>query len=125
MKSLVWEAPRVMAMREQAVPTPAADEVLIKVAYAGICGSELSGYLGHNALRVPPLVMGHEFSGTIADIAANAHAEFPELQTGQAVTVNPLWFDGTCEYCLRGDTQLCTSRKLIGAHRPGGFAEYV
>ena len=49
-----------MAFREQAEPTVGPGEILLKIAYAGICGSELSGYLGHNALRVPPLVMGHE-----------------------------------------------------------------
>jgi threonine dehydrogenase-like Zn-dependent dehydrogenase len=125
MKALVWEAPRVMALREQKRPSVTADEVLIQVAYAGICGSELSGYLGHNALRVPPLVMGHEFSGTLAEIGNDARAEFPHLSIGQAVTVNPLWYDGTCEFCLRGDTQLCASRKLIGAHRPGAYAEFV
>ena len=70
MKALVWEAPKKMVMREQEDLTPQADEVLVKVAYAGICGSELSGYLGHNALRVPPLVMGHEFSGEIAALGS-------------------------------------------------------
>ena len=125
MNALVWEAPRVMAMREKELPELAADEVLIKVAYAGICGSELSGYLGHNALRVPPLVMGHEFSGTIEKIADDARAEFQTLEIGQAVTVNPLWFDGTCEFCVRGEPQLCVQRKLIGAHRAGAYADYV
>ena len=125
MKALVWEAPRVMAMREKELPELAADEVLIKVAYAGICGSELSGYLGHNALRVPPLVMGHEFSGTIEKIADDARSKFPTLEIGQAVTVNPLWFDGTCEFCVRGEPQLCVQRKLIGAHRAGAYADYV
>lgn len=125
MKTLVWEAPRVMALRDQPVPIPAAGEVLVKVAFAGICGSELSGYLGHNALRVPPLVMGHEFSGTLAEITPEAKERFPQLAPGQMVTVNPLWYDGTCEYCQRGDTQLCISRKLVGAHRPGAYAEFV
>lgn len=125
MKALVWEAPRVMALREMEMPTLAADEILIKVAYAGICGSELSGYLGHNALRVPPLVMGHEFSGTIVEIGNDARTQFPNLHIGQAVTANPIWYDGTCEFCLRGETQLCVQRKLIGAHRPGAYAEFV
>lgn len=125
MKALVWEAPRVMAIREKEIPEIAADEVLIAVAYAGICGSELSGYLGHNALRVPPLVMGHEFSGTIVEIGNDARAQFPNLLIGQAVTANPIWYDGACEFCLRGETQLCVSRKLIGAHRPGAYAEFV
>ena len=65
MKALIWEAPRQMTARETDMPAAAADEVLVKVAYCGICGSELSGYLGHNALRVPPLIMGHEFAGEI------------------------------------------------------------
>lgn len=125
MKALVWEAPRVMAMREKEIPAVAADEVLIQVAYAGIYGSELSGYLGHNALRVPPLVMGHEFSGTLVDLGNGVRAQFPNLQVGQAVTANPIWYDGTCEFCLRGETQLCVSRQLVGAHRPGAYAEYV
>ncbi len=125
MKALVWEAPRVLNLREQEIPKPADGHVLIRVAYAGICGSELSGYLGHNALRVPPLVMGHEFSGTIVELGADVRAQFPNLYSGQAVTVNPLTFDGTCEFCRAGLSQLCIARKLIGAHCAGAFAEYV
>jgi threonine dehydrogenase-like Zn-dependent dehydrogenase len=125
MKTLVWDAPRVMSVREQEIPKLADDEILIRVAYAGICGSELSGYLGHNALRVPPLVMGHEFSGTIAEIAPAARTQFPDFKIGQAVTVNPLWYDGECEFCQCDLTQLCINRQLLGAHRAGAYAEYV
>lgn len=121
MKSLVWEAAQLMVMRDVEQPTPAEDEVLIQVAYAGICGSELSGYLGHNALRVPPLVMGHEFSGTI--VSAGAAVE--GFAAGQAVTVNPMIYCGSCGYCQRGQHHLCTRRSLIGAARPGAYAEYL
>ncbi len=121
MRALVWEAPRVMNMRDHTEPLAQAHEVVIKVAYAGICGSELSGYLGHNALRVPPLVMGHEFAGEIVALGDAV----TELSIGQAVTVNPLVSCGTCAYCQRGLNQLCTTRKLIGAHRPGAYASYV
>ncbi len=124
MKALVWEAPRVMNLREQPEPSVAPGEILLKVAYAGICGSELSGYLGHNALRVPPLIMGHEFSGEIVAMG-EARARHPELAEGRAVTVDPLTYDGTCDFCARGLNHLCVSRQLIGAHRPGAFAEYV
>jgi L-iditol 2-dehydrogenase len=68
MRALVYEGPRKMEVREVDAPTPEGDEVLIRVAYSGICGSELSGYLGQNALRRPPLVFGHEFSGTVAGL---------------------------------------------------------
>ncbi|MEM7534581.1 MAG: alcohol dehydrogenase catalytic domain-containing protein [Chloroflexota bacterium] len=122
MQALVWEAAEQMAMHEQEMPVPAADEVLIKVAYAGICGSELSGYLGHNALRVPPLVMGHEFSGEITEVGS---AVSNGLAVGQAVTANPLDYTEPCEFCDQGLNQLSPTRKLIGAHRPGAYAEYV
>lgn len=125
MKTLVWEAPRTMVMREQPEPVAQAGEVIIKVAYAGICGSELSGYLGHNALRVPPLVMGHEFSGEIVALGEGAQGRNPALAVGQLVTANPLAYCGNCAYCKRGLNQLCTSRRLVGAHRPGAYAEYV
>src|SRR5262245_4528609 len=90
LKALVWEAPRVMTMRDQAELSPQPGEVVIKVAYVGICGSELSGYLGHNALRVPPLVMGHEFAGEIIALGDRAQQINPALSVGQSVTVNPL-----------------------------------
>ena len=125
MKALVWEAPRVMALREQPLPQAGADEVLVRVAYAGICGSELSGYLGHNALRVPPLVMGHEFAGEVAHLGEGAERVNPALAEGQAVTVNPMSYCGQCVYCASGLPHLCPSRRLIGAHRPGAYAEYV
>lgn len=121
MKALVYEGPSSMNIREQPLPVPGEDEVLIQVAKAGICGSELSGYLGHNSLRKPPLVMGHEFSGTIVQVGKRVQS----FQGGERVTVNPLFTCGQCADCLSGKQQLCGSRKLIGAHRPGAFAEYV
>ena len=126
MKALVWEAARNMQMREQPVPTPAADEALIRVVYAGICGSELSGYLGHNALRVPPLVMGHEFAGEITALGAEAQQHNSALAVGQPVTVNPLdYTEPGDEFVQRGLHHLSPTRKLVGAHRPGAYAEYV
>lgn len=125
MKALIWEAARTMTMRQEPTPSPAADEILVKVTHAGICGSELGGYLGHNALRRPPLIMGHEFAGEIAELGAEVLSLRPDLNPGQAVTVNPLWHCGECRDCRRGVNQLCHRRQLLGAHRPGAFAEYV
>lgn len=125
MQALVWEAPRVMALREKEIPQPQAEEVLVKVAFVGICGSELSGYLGHNALRVPPLVMGHEFSGEIVALGERALERNPALAVGQRVTANPMVYCGVCEMCRAGLNHLCANRRLIGAHRPGAFAQYT
>lgn len=125
MQALVWLGPREMEMRDEPWPEVEDDEVLIKVAYCGICGSELSGYLGHNALRIPPLIMGHEFSGEIIAMGAAAQERNPALAEGVHVTVDPMVFDGTCRYCAQGLNHLCANRRLIGAHRPGAFAEVV
>jgi threonine dehydrogenase-like Zn-dependent dehydrogenase len=125
MKALVWEGPRKMSLLDQPLPEPDADEVLVKVAYAGICGSELSGYLGHNALRVPPLIMGHEFAGRIETLGSEALKHNPSLRIGQQITVNPLISCGDCAYCRQGKTHLCAARQLIGAHRAGAYATYV
>lgn len=121
MKALVYEGPKVMNVREVAVPTLQADEVLIKVERVGICGSELGGYLGHNSLRKPPLIMGHEFSGVVAEVGTAVNT----FSDGDRVAVNPLVTCGVCRYCKYGEPQLCLSRSLLGAHRPGAFADYV
>lgn len=125
MQAMVWEAPRVMNLRSVPLPVVADTDVLVRVAYVGICGSELSGYLGHNALRVPPLIMGHEFSGEVVALGSKAQALNAALELGQRVTVNPMVYCGACDYCLSGKNHLCSNRRLIGAHRPGAFAEYT
>ncbi len=125
MRALLWEAARSMSLREQQEPEAAADEIIVKVGHAGICGSELSGYLGHNALRVPPLIMGHEFAGEIAAMGPLVPTFCPDLTIGALVTVNPLWYCGDCPSCAAGLNQLCANRRLLGAHRPGAFAEFI
>ncbi len=125
MRALLWEAARTMNLREQREPEAAADEILVRVKHAGICGSELSGYLGHNALRVPPLIMGHEFAGEIVAVGPLVPTVRPDLEPGALVTVNPLWYCGDCHSCAAGLNQLCANRRLLGANRPGAFAELV
>jgi (R,R)-butanediol dehydrogenase / meso-butanediol dehydrogenase / diacetyl reductase len=71
--------------------------------------------------RTPPLVMGHEFAGTVTEVGEGVSGDF----VGREVAVNPLSSDGTCPLCRAGYTNLCKERRLIGIHFPGGFAEYV
>ncbi len=122
-KALVYEGPREMYIREVGVPVLGAEEVLVRVRYSGICGSELSGYLGRNSMRKPPLIFGHEFSGTIEQMGENT-TTYP-LRVGQRVTVNPLISCTRCRYCLSGQQQLCAQRQLLSASLPGSNAEYV
>lgn len=123
MKVLVWHGPRILTLEEGDEPKPGPDEALIQVRAAGICGSEIEGYLGFNSLRVPPLIMGHEFSGEIVALGPTNESTAPRI--GQLVTVNPLISCGTCAFCQAGLFHVCPQRKLIGAHRPGAFADYV
>ncbi len=123
MRALVYEAPFQMHMREVPTPTIQADEVLIRIAYSGICGSELNGFEGKNAIRKPPLIMGHEFSGVIEQVGAGVRRD--DLRVGMAVTANPMVTCGVCEYCLSGRQQLCPARRLMSAHLPGSNAEFL
>jgi threonine dehydrogenase-like Zn-dependent dehydrogenase len=125
MQALVWEGPRQMNLRESPDPQPAAQEVLIRVAYSGICGSELGGYLGHNSLRKPPLIMGHEFSGEIVALGDEATTVKPGLSVGQQVTVNPLISPPWSKAALKGRHNLTLPRNIIGIHRPGSYAQLV
>ncbi len=102
------------------MPDPGPGEVLLKVASAGICGSDVDGFLGRSRKRIPPLVMGHEFSGTLVQDTDDG-----SLKAGQRVSVLPLRGCGACGYCASGRTNKCPGRVLIGMDVPGAFAEYV
>ena len=97
------------------------DEVRLRVAACGICGSELESFKTHSPRRPPPLVMGHEFCGTITETGS----EVREWRTGARVVSNSLVPCGHCARCARGDTHLCADRQIFGMHRPGAFAEFV
>jgi threonine dehydrogenase-like Zn-dependent dehydrogenase len=124
MRALVWLGPHQMQIQTEPTPVPAPGEVLIRVGAVGICGSELSGYLGHNSLRFPPLIMGHEAAGTIVQ-GSGQLADGCDVHLGQRVTFNPLVSCGQCDRCQAGHVNLCRNRQLLSAHRPGAFAEYV
>ena len=118
MKSIIYRGAQDVVTQEKAVPEFADGEVLIKVAYAGICGSDMFIYQGVHPRAKAPLVMGHEFSGVI-------EAGHPTLPKGTPVTVYPLLSCGQCEPCKNGYPHVCNTLKLIGIDCDGGMAEYV
>lgn len=119
--ALVYTMPGQIVMREIEKPSPEPEQVLVKVAAVGICGSEVDGFLGKSRKRKPPLVMGHEFAGEI--VSARRGISIPS----QRVVVNPLITCGRCPHCLAGCANVCPSRRLIGMDwsASGGFAEYA
>ena len=110
MKALIFTGPGTVAVLDVPEPEVAEGEVLVHVRAAGICGSELHG-VRHPGFRVPPLIMGHEFTG-VSD-------------AGDPVIINPILSCGSCDLCRAGQRQICRQRAIIGVHRPGGFAERV
>jgi len=118
MKSIVYRSAQEITVEDKAMPEIAAGEVLIKVAYVGVCGSDMNIYQGVHPRAKAPLVMGHEFSGTIV-------AGHPTLAKGTPVTVYPLLSCGHCEPCQNGYAHVCNTLKLIGIDCDGGMAEYV
>lgn len=125
MDALVWLGPREMVQRRETVPQLAPGELLLAVRAVGICGSELSGYLGQSSLRRPPLIMGHEAAGEVAAMTEGTFADGSPARPGARVTFNPLVVCGSCDRCQSGHSNLCRRRQLLGAHRPGAFASYV
>ena len=121
MKGIVWNGPEEMSVEEVAEPTVEPGKVKVRPAATGICGSEVEGYLGRMGNRTPPLVMGHEFAGTVTEVGEGVD----EALLGLMVAVNPLYGDGTCRLCRAGLTNLCPDRHLVGIHSSGGFGEYT
>jgi len=120
MKALVYTAPRRLEYQEWPDPELGASEALVRIRAAAVCGSDLHGWLGHSRGRVPPLVLGHEMAGEVVEVRGDG-----AVAAGARVAVYPLMGCGHCAYCTSGRDYLCPSRKLLGLHIPGGFAEYV
>jgi threonine dehydrogenase-like Zn-dependent dehydrogenase len=121
MKAVVWRGINDMAVEEWARPELAPGWVTIRPEAAGICGSEVEGYVGRQPNRKPPLVMGHEFAGVVVEVGPGAD----EGWVGRRVAANPIVSCRACALCAAGQRNLCMRRRLIGVHDPGGFADLV
>jgi L-iditol 2-dehydrogenase len=126
MKALLLSQYRQLELTDLAVPEPGPDDVLIRVAACGICGSDVHGYDGSSGRRIPPIVMGHEAAGTIAAVGNNVSG----MSEGDRVTFDSTVYCGACPNCLRGDINLCDRRQVLGVscgdyRRAGAFAEFV
>jgi len=125
-KALVYLGPYTIEYKEVETPKPQQGEVLIKVKAVSICGSDLTGYKGESTMRVPPLIMGHEFSGEIAELGPGVQ----NVRVGDRVIVETNLYCGQCADCLAGFTNVCENRKIIGTTMKAGsyngaMADYV
>ncbi len=116
MKALVYEGVEQVAFRDVPNTVPREAEHLIRIEAAGICGSDMHAYLGHDARRPAPLILGHEAAGVVVG----------GPRDGTRVTINPLVACGVCRACTAGRENLCPDRQIISMPpREGAFAQYV
>ena len=108
------------------VPEINDHEVLVRIKATGICGSDVHGMDGSTGRRIPPIVMGHESAGEVAAVGASV----TEWKVGDRVNFDPTFYCGECDYCHRGETNLCNNRQVPGVscneyRRNGAFADYM
>lgn len=122
MKALVYEGPKKIEIKDIPELEVGQKEVLIKVEYCGVCGTDIHIYNGEGgAFDVsPPLIMGHEMAGIVEKVGS----QVMDIQPGDHVTVNPNNMCGECYFCLNQMEQFCTRSVGTGTTNHGGFAEY-
>src|SRR5579885_641188 len=126
MKALLLSQYKKLELADLPVPSPGPEEILVRVAACGICGSDVHGYDGSSGRRIPPLVMGHEAAGIVAETGKSVSAFKP----GDRVTFDSTVYCGECANCRRGEMNLCDRRQVLGVscgdyRRNGAFAEFV
>ncbi len=121
MKELYLEKPGDLKMRDMGpVPAPKGREVKVRVSYGGICGSDLRVLRGTIPYATYPCRPGHEILGTISEAGEGA-----PFKVGTKVVSFPNTYCGTCEFCLRGRTNICANKKAFGVTCDGLFAQEV
>lgn len=121
MKAVFYERDSVIRVGEVAAAHPRDDEIQIRVAFGGICGTDLGIYHGKMDWRVgKSQILGHEISGTIEKLGKGVSG----FRVGDPVTVMPLKPCGHCPACLAGHSHICHNLKFIGIDEPGGFQDF-
>ncbi len=125
MKAIVKSTPAAgLEVREVEAPEPADDQVLVRVRRAGICGTDLHIHRWDAWSREriePPLVLGHEFVGEVAEVGALVD----NVRPGDRVSAEGHVTCGHCEHCRTGNAHVCRETEILGIDRDGAFAEYV
>src|SRR6266436_8348522 len=112
---------KLLENKDIPIPEIGAQDVLIRVAAAGICHSDAHSRGGISKIDNLPLTLGHEVAGTVEKIGT----EVTSVGAGDRVCVHYLVHCGHCEFCTRGFEQFCPQVQMIGKHRDGGYAEFI
>lgn len=122
MKAAVITEPKKILEMEVEKPVLQDGEALIKVKYAGICGSDMHLFHGEYKKSPMPIIPGHEFVGELVEIKGEAA---DGISVGDTVALEAAVACGVCEACLEGHENTCLKLNIIGIHSNGGFAQYV
>lgn len=122
MRAAVYFGKENIQIRDWPAPQPSEGEVVVRVRYTGICGTDMAIYAGMHPRATPPLVPGHEIFGCIEALSTNTDCS---LHVGARVVIYPLISCGRCGPCVEGDAHVCERLGLVGIDRDGGFAELV
>jgi L-iditol 2-dehydrogenase len=120
MRAAVLHAPADLRVEDVAVPSVGDGEVLVRVAAAGICGSDIPRVMATGTYRFPT-IPGHEFSGVVERTGAGV----TNVAAGDRVAVAPLIPCGRCEHCAAGNYSLCDDYDFLGSRSDGAFAQYL
>jgi 2-desacetyl-2-hydroxyethyl bacteriochlorophyllide A dehydrogenase len=122
MKAAILTDVQQIEIRQTAIPIPSANQALVKVEKTGICGSDLSTYLGQHPYKTAPTVLGHEFCGTITQLGNNVAG----FSLGDRVCSAAYANCNQCEFCWGDRHHLCTNKTAFSFQGwDGSFAEYV
>ena len=123
MKALVYQGPMTMTVEEMSEPVPGPGHVTVQVKAVGICGSDVHGFIGKTGRRKPPMIMGHEVTGVVAQVGDGVTRFTP----GDRVVINPVLACGrcACRNCRGGRPNICLDRHVLGVDLPGAYADYV
>ena len=126
MKALVLKQYGHLEYEDVPEPHVGPNDVLIEVRACGICGSDVHGLDGSTGRRIPPVIMGHEAAGVIAEVGSGVSG----WRRGDRVTFDSTIYCGECHFCRRGMINLCDNRRVLGVscdeyRQNGAFAEYV
>jgi (R,R)-butanediol dehydrogenase/meso-butanediol dehydrogenase/diacetyl reductase len=119
MRALVYIGPDALELEEMAAPVPEPGESLIRIRYAGICGTDLHLWHGEMTAVRPPVIVGHELVGEVVEDTTG------QYEAGQRVAVEPLLVCGVCRACREGASHVCRNLRVQGVHANGGAAELL
>ena len=126
MKALVLTDYNVLEYTDVPGPTVGPSDVLVAVKASGICGSDVHGLDGSTGRRIPPVIMGHEAAGVVAEVGSGVS----EWELGDRVTFDSTIYCRECHFCRKGLLNLCDNRRVLGVsceeyRQDGAFADYV